>query len=151
MVNPLNKLIDYFIHPRLKVDKSTYEKSRVSAIAFIIVLFIIILYELFYLSNGYIWDVKAIHNYLGISTTLAGLILIKKTGKTNLALSCLAVIGVYLVTASIYMSGGIISNDILWYMVLATASFMFIGGPNRFYYFCFVAIGNDLFLLIRST
>ena len=149
MIESFNRFVDYFIHPALKADKSLYEKSKVSVFTFIIVLLIIFLYGLFYLSQGYYFDIKALHNYLGILTTAAGLILIKKTGKTNLALSCMSFMGVYLVTASVYLSGGINSNDILWYIVLSTAVFMFVDTRTGFTVTALCLLGMTMFYLIE--
>lgn len=150
MITRFNRLIDFFIHPRLKADNSNYEKSRISVIAFVIVLFIISLYELFYFSKGYYFNVKALHNYLGISATTAALLLIKITGKRILALSLIAGLGVYLVSASVYMSGGINSNDILWYVVLSTASFMFIGIKTGFIISVLSFLGISFFYLFEA-
>ncbi|MGB3948563.1 MAG: ATP-binding protein [Bacteroidia bacterium] len=122
-----NKIVDYFIHPANKVNDSVYEKNRITVIAFIIVFFIVSLYTIYYMSNGQLFDFKASQNYLGVFTAILGLIINKKTGKTALALSTTSIIGFYLIGVSVYLSGGIYSRDILWYIVLIAASFMFIG------------------------
>ena len=126
MKNSFNKFVDYFIHPQLKVDKSLHEKSIIYVLAFVIILGMGILYTVFYWSNGVIWDIKSFHNYTGVVLSITGLTIIKRTGKTMLALSMGAIVGTYLVTASVFLSGGINSNDLLWYTVLSAACFMFI-------------------------
>jgi signal transduction histidine kinase len=125
-----NKIINFFIHPTLKADKSVYEKSKIAVIAFVVIFFMGIFYELFYLSNNSFWNIKTFHNILGLSVSFIGLFIVKYTGKTNLSLSLGALLGLYLITASSYISGGMNSNDLLWYIVLATTTFMLIGNKE---------------------
>ncbi|MBN8701978.1 MAG: hypothetical protein J0M08_02875 [Bacteroidetes bacterium] len=127
MLNSFNKLVDYFLHPKLKADKSTHEKSRIYVLAFVIIFGMGFLYSAFYLVQQIVIGTKAFHNYLGLSLSIAGLLIIKKTGNTKLALFIGSIVGLYLVSSSVFISDGINSNDVLWYIVLAAASFMFIG------------------------
>ncbi len=120
------RFLNYFMHPSLKAGTPLYEKTKITVLVFITVLSIISVYGFFYVTQGYLWDIKALHNYLGISIVAFGLVLIKKTGKTDLALTIGSIMGIYLVSASVYLSGGIHSHDLLWYMVLSVAGFMFI-------------------------
>lgn len=123
----ISRIVDYFIHPANKINDSVYEKNRITVIAFIIVFFIISLYSVFYMANAPWLDFKASQNYLGVFSAILGLLINKKTGKTALALSLISLLGSYLITISVYLSGGIYSKDMLWYIVLIAASFMFIG------------------------
>jgi signal transduction histidine kinase len=127
MKESANKIIDYFIHPANKVNDSVYEKNRITVIAFFIIFFIISLYTFFYMAKGKLLDFKATQNYLGVFSAILGLLINKKTGNTSLALSVISILGFYLIGISVYLSGGIYSKDILWYIVLIAASFMFIG------------------------
>lgn len=121
------KFIDYLIHPANKVNDSVYEKNRITTIAFLIVFIIISLYTIYYMTNASLLDFKASQNYLGVLTSILGLYINKKTGKTAHALSATSILGFYLIGVSVYLSGGIYSKDILWYIVLIAASFMFVG------------------------
>ena len=127
MKKNIGNLVDFFIHPNLKINKSTYEKSRITIFAFLGTFIIGMLYDCYFFLKGYRIDIKAFHNYLGVSIVLLGLLIIKFSGKTNFALSLVAILSVYLVSASVYLSGGVHSNDMLWYIVLSSMSFMFVG------------------------
>lgn len=145
----LLKGINYFIKDELKGDESLYEKAKITVIIFVLVFLITLLYSSFYLKEGYLFDVKSIHNYIGISISLIGLQILKKTGKINLALGMMAIISVYLVSASIFLSGGIRSNDIMWYMVVATSAFMFINIITGFIVSSLSLIGLTIFFILE--
>ena len=69
MKEKLNKFVDYFVHPRLKVENSVYEKSRIYVLAFLIIFGFSITYVSFYLANGDYLSIKAFHNYLKFCKT----------------------------------------------------------------------------------
>ena len=151
MKKKINNLTDYFLPATSLNDTSAIEKSRITVLIFLIVSCITIIYSLFYIQRGYLFDIKAFHNYLGVFSTLFCLIIIKKTGKIDTALSIMAIIGIYLVTASIYLSGGIHSNDILWYMVMSTSSFMFISIRTGVIVTLLSFLGMTLFFILEAN
>ena len=150
MLVKFNKFVDYFIHPRFKIDKSQYESARIYVLVFLIIFAMGLFYSGFYISKGIVWDIKSFHNYLGFALGIVGLIIIKETGKTEWAMSLGAIIGAYLVTASVYLSGGIVSNDILWYTVLSAATFMFIGIRTGFIIFIISFSCITFFYILES-
>ncbi len=123
----INKLLDFFIHPSAKNDKASYEKSRITVVIFLIILLFSVMNLSFYWLNGYYLNAKAWHNYLALVATIFSIAHIKYTGNIYLAIITMSWVGLYLITASAFLSGGFQSNDILWYTVLSSASFMFIG------------------------
>lgn len=125
--NIVNQFIDYFIHPINKASNSDYEKNRIAVVAFLMVFLVVTTYSLFYCINGSCFDFKASQNYIGLLVATIALMINKRKGNTNLALSFSSLFGLYLIIISVYLSGGIYSRDIIWYMVIVAASFMFIG------------------------
>lgn len=150
MIDRFNKIVDYFIHPRLKVDKSVYEKNRVYILAFAIILGFNILYLSFYLFQGEHWSIKALHNYLAIVLSVTGLSIIKFSGKSKLALFIGAIVGFYLIVASACLAGGIKSNDFLWFAVLSAAAFMFIGIKEGIF-FSFLSVIVTTFFFVSDN
>lgn len=128
--NLFSALIEYFIHPSLKIEKSVYEKSKISIVVFLLSFLMVTIYSLYYTSKGFYTDVKALHNYLGVFILLLSLIMVKFSGKVDIALSSVAYFSVYLVGSSIYLSGGLKSNDVQWFFVIMASAFMFISARD---------------------
>ena len=128
METSFNKLVNYFMHPGLRIEKSIYERSRISISALIVIFAITVLYVIFYfsISKGIYWDFKSILNYIDVLSLTGALLLIKRKGWVQFALSLMAFVYLMLFSGSIFISGGINSYDISWLIVLSAASYMLI-------------------------
>lgn len=120
-----NKIINYFIPKNTGLKDFTRNKIIISALlGFTIIMFI---YTCFYFFNGIVTTPKAIYNYIGLLLMISSLIIIKVSQNIKGVLVLMNFSGFLLITVSVYLSGGIFSYDLLWYLVLLISSIIFIG------------------------
>ena len=125
-----SKFIEFFTHPDHKKDSSVFEKAKITVVIFLFCTISTSVYTVFYMLEGYLLNAKALLNYFGLILVFGGLFIIKKTGKINIALSFVSISSLFLITAVIYLTGGIHSKDLQWYTVLISTSFFFVSNRS---------------------
>lgn len=146
----MNSFFHLFIHPATRKDELIYAKVRMLVAALLFFLFTLIFYTLFFIANGEIMGVKAIFNYVGIIAISATLVLLKISSNYKNALRTLSITGLMLITISIYLSGGIFSNDLYWFIVTTLTSAMLISLKDGYFNFVFSLTAIIIFYLAET-
>ncbi|TAF74768.1 MAG: hypothetical protein EAZ53_07565 [Bacteroidetes bacterium] len=126
MIKKLSKYTDWFIHFSIKENPEKHEKSKMLVLLIFSFLIILSIYTSFFIFNGVILDIKAFYNYLGLVVMCVCLYFIKVKGNINTVLQIMSFVGFGMITASIYLGGGIYSHDLYWYLILSVSGMLFI-------------------------
>lgn len=126
MINKLSKYVDWFIHLSIKENPEKHEKAKMLVLLIFSFLIILSVYASFFIFNGVILDIKAFYNYLGLVAMCVSLYFIKVKGSINTVLQIMSFVGIGMITASIYLGGGIYSHDLYWYLILSVSGMIFI-------------------------
>jgi signal transduction histidine kinase len=121
------KLYSALIHPIIQQDKLQFAKAKTLLILLLFFLVVLVGYSSFFALSGVYFDIKALLNYLGLIAISSCLLMLKWSTSIQFPLRVLSYFGVFLVSGGVYWSGGFASNDILWYLVSAISSLLFIG------------------------
>ncbi|MCI5054510.1 MAG: hypothetical protein MRY83_00230 [Flavobacteriales bacterium] len=140
----LNSFLVLLVHKDLQKDSDRY--TKIMMLQAIILGFIVMLgiYIGFYWYHGSFWDSKSWFNYLGIFGLITSLLFIKFRGAVTAALITTNCLGFFLISASAYLSGGIYSYDLLWYLVLLSSAFLIINKT----YGLFITIMSGLAIVV---
>lgn len=126
MKGRINQFLNYFIHDSLKADEQIFTKIRMLQAVVIGFFIVLTFYTIFFWINGSVSDIKSIYNYIGLIGLAISVIMIKVKGSVKLILISTNILGFFLISVSAYLSGGIYSYDLLWYLVLFSSAFLFI-------------------------
>jgi signal transduction histidine kinase len=127
MKSYFNKLSIRLIHPAIQSDELTFTKAKTLLILLLFFLFVLTSYTALFALNNVLFNIKALLNYSGILVVVLSLFLLKKAKNLKHPLRIINYSSVILITGGVYWSGGFASNDILWYIVSAVSSLLFIG------------------------
>lgn len=125
--NWFNQLSKRFINKSMQEDKLLFTRAKTLFILLVFFLVVLVAYGSFFLVNNLTFNVKTSLNFLGVLAVLLALLLLKKTQKIKYPTRVLNYLGILLITGGVYWSGGLASNDVLWYTIAAIASLLFIG------------------------
>lgn len=90
-------------------------------------LFVLVVYSSSFIFQGVLFNTKALLNYIGLFVVTSCLIMLRMSTNILYPLRILNYVGFALITGGVYWSGGFASNDMLWYLVGAISSLLFIG------------------------
>ncbi len=116
-----------FIHPSIHNDELQFTRAKALLILLLFFLFVLVCYTGFFVFHDVLFNIKALLNYLGIIAISLSLLMLKKSKSLISPIRVINYAGIGLITGGVYWSGGFASNDILWYIVLAISSLLFIG------------------------
>ncbi len=121
------KLSQKLIHPSLQSDKLLFTKAKTLLILLLFFLFVLVVYSTSFIFQGILFNTKAVLNYIGVIVVASCLIMLRQSTNILCPLRILNYTGLALITGGVYWSGGFASNDVLWYLVAAISSLLFIG------------------------
>lgn len=112
-----------FLHPILRDENnSNYRKVLIYANTLLLSAIAICLYSVYFLTK-YPLDSKNISNIFGLIVVLISLYLLRFFSNFKLSLGFIIIGSFPLVIAGVYLTGGIYSSNLIWFIILANAAF----------------------------
>lgn len=122
----LDRLVDYFVHPKLQEDIELYIKVKTAIRAYLLTSLFIVVYIMMYeIVDEHVSLVKRICNYLALLSCILTLYFFKRNGEPLKIMYSHIFAFLGILFTSTYYSGGIYSADIFWLLAVPLFNFMY--------------------------
>lgn len=142
------KITHFIIHPKNRnIENPNYKKIKIYANILILCAFSILIYSGYFLSK-YPLDSKNISNILGCFDVLISILLLRLFSDFRISLGFIILGSFPLVVMGVYLTGGIYSSNLIWFIILANSAFFNVNKKVGLFYAvcCFVVYGVFYYL-----
>ena len=131
----VEKFLDrLLIHEKLHENFEDLGKARFVVYALVFSSLFVSIYTVsLELSGKELPLIKTVANYLGVLLGIGSIIAVRKYGSIGMAVLLNLLLGAVFVIVSAYFSGGLLSVDMFWFIVLTMISFLFVGSRAGFF------------------
>ncbi|TAF77717.1 MAG: hypothetical protein EAZ53_01805 [Bacteroidetes bacterium] len=135
-----NKITHAIVHPIYRnIEHPNYKKVVIYSNTLLLCAISIIIYSTYFLSK-YPLDTKNISNILGCLDVLISIILLRVFSDFRISLAFIILGSFPLVVMGVYLTGGIYSSNLIWFIILANSAFFNVNRKVGIFYAvcCFI-------------